>query len=219
MRLTELLRGIEIQERIGLINFDCEIVGIYTHSKQSMPNGLFVCLEGGKTDSHLCVAEAVKNGAIAIVAERKTDASVPQIIVKDTRFALAKLASFFYGEPSKRLKMVGISGTNGKTTTSYMFAEICKQAGKNVGVIGTLGVRYGSKIIKTNLTTPDSVFLQKTLADMLHAGVEYVVMEVSAHALYYEKIGDISYAACIFTNLTQDHLDFFRDMQEYKQAS
>lgn len=218
MRLTELLRGIEIQERIGLINFDCEIVGIYTHSKQSMPNGLFVCLEGGKTDSHLCVAEAIKNGAIAIVAERKTQASVPQIIVKDTRFALAKLASFFYGEPSKRLKMVGISGTNGKTTTSYMFAEICKQAGKNVGVIGTLGVRYGSKIIKTNLTTPDSVFLQKTLADMLHAGVEYVVMEVSAHALYYEKIGDISYAACIFTNLTQDHLDFFRDMQEYKQA-
>lgn len=218
MRLTELLTGVEIQEKIGLANFDCEIVGIYTDSKAYMPNGLFVCLEGGKVDSHFCVAEAIQNGAIAIIAERNTMASVPQIIVKDTRFALSKIASLFYGEPSKSLKIVGVSGTNGKTTTSYMFAEICKQAGKRVGIIGTLGVRYGAKTIKTNLTTPDPVFLQKTLADMLRCGVEYVVMEVSAHALYYEKTGDMQYAACIFTNLTQDHLDFFKDMQEYKQA-
>lgn len=218
MRLTELLTGIEIQEKIGLENFDCEIVGIYTDSKAYMPNGLFVCLEGGKIDSHFYVAEAINNGAIAIVAERKTQASVPQIIVEDTRYALAKIASFFYGEPSKRLKMIGISGTNGKTTTSYMFAEICKRAGKKVGIIGTLGIRYSGKNIKTDLTTPDPVFLQKTLADMLYCGVEYVVMEVSAHALYYDKTGDMIYAACIFTNLTQDHLDFFTDMQEYKQA-
>lgn len=218
MRLSKLLEGIRVKERIAGEEFDCEIVGLHTDSRKNMPNGLFICLEGGKMDSHLCVAEAIKNGAVAIVAEKKTTASVPQIIVKDTRQALGALASVFYGEPSKKLKMVGITGTNGKTTTSYMLAEIWKKAGKKVGVIGTLGITYGRKKIKTDLTTPDPILLQKTLADMLFCGVEYVVMEVSAHALYYKKTAGIVFAVGIFTNLTQDHLDFFEEMQAYKQA-
>lgn len=218
MRLLKILEGIRIEEKIAANDFDCEIVGLHTDSRKKMLGGLFICLEGGKTDSHLCAAEAVKNGAVAIIAEKKTAVSVPQIIVKDTRQALGEIASFFYGEPSKSLKMVGITGTNGKTTTSYMIAEIWKKAGKKVGVIGTLGISYGNKKIKTELTTPDPIFLQKTLSDMLYCGVEYVVMEVSAHALYYKKVAGISFAVGIFTNLTQDHLDFFEKMSAYKAA-
>ena len=218
MRLKKLLEGIDDKELFIYGDLEIEIAGIYTDSRVSMPNGLFVCLEGGKTDSHLCVAEAVKNGAVAVVAERKTETTVSQILVRDTREALGLLASAFYGDPSKQMKIVGITGTNGKTTTSYMLAEIWKRAGKKVGVIGTLGITYGRKRIKTELTTPDPVCLQKTLAEMLLSGVEYVVMEVSAHALYYKKTAGIRYAACVFTNLTQDHLDFFENMEAYKQA-
>lgn len=218
MRLSELLEEIKDKEVLSLDNVEAEIGGIYTDSRVSMPNGLFVCLDGGKTDSHLCVAEAVKNGAVAVVAEKKTEANVLQILVRDTRETLGVLASAFYGNPSRKMKIVGITGTNGKTTISYMLAEIWKQSGKKTGVIGTLGITYGRKKIKTDLTTPDPVFLQKTLSDMLYSGVEYVVMEVSAHALYYKKTAGIRFAACIFTNLTQDHLDFFETMEAYKQA-
>lgn len=218
MRLDKLLEGIENEKFYSSGSLDMEIAGIYTDSRVSMPNGLFVCLKGEKTDSHLCIAEAIRNGAVAVVLEDEKEISVTRILVRNTREVLGALASAFYGNPSKKMKIVGITGTNGKTTTSYMLAEIWKQAGKRFGIIGTLGVIYGKKKIKTDLTTPDPVFLQKTLANMLLCGIEYVVMEVSAHALYYRKTTGIRYTACIFSNLTQDHLDFFKNMETYKQA-
>lgn len=218
MRLSKLLEGIQYTQMISDVTFDCEIVGLYTDSRQSMPNGMFICLDGEKTDSHLCVNEAVQNGAVVVVAERKTSATVPQIIVPDTREAVGLIAATFYQNPSRDMKIVGVTGTNGKTTTSYMLAEIWKQSGRKVGVIGTLGVSYANKKIKTDLTTPDPIFLQKTLSDMRSCGVEYVVMEVSAHALYYKKTAGIRFTACVFTNLTQDHLDFFDGMDAYKAA-
>ncbi len=217
MLLSKLTEDIEIIE-IAYENerWDREIAGLTADSREVMPEGLFVCLTGGKTDGHAYASEAVKNGAVALVTERKLEQPVPQVIVKDTRLALALLASAFYGEPSERLKIIGVTGTNGKTTTAHMLAAALKAGGKRVGLIGTLGVSYGDKNYSSGLTTPDPVFLQKTLAEMFVCGVEYVVMEVSAHALHYNKTAGLRFVACIFTNLSQDHLDFFSTMKAYE---
>ncbi len=209
-----------IQEKVlwGAVEKDLQIEEICADSRKKMSNGLFICLRGNKVDSHTCVKQAFRNGAIALVAEEKVDVPLPQILVKDTREALSILASCFYGNPSSAISVVGITGTNGKTTTAHMLAEIWRKAGKKVGIIGTLGISYGKKKISADLTTPDPIILQETLANMRSAGVECVVMEVSAHALYYKKTAGVTFKACIFTNFTQDHLDFFQTMQDYKIA-
>lgn len=216
MRLGKLAES--IQTKIIGADAELDIVALNTDSRKKVDNSLFVCLVGGSVDSHELVNEAVKNGAVAIVAERSVQASVPVLLVENSRKALGELASTFYGEPSQRLKIIGITGTNGKTTTSYMLSSILQETGKKVGIIGTLGAVYGRKCVQTELTTPDPIALQELLADMLICGVEYVVMEVSAHALFYKKTQGITFAACIFTNLSQDHLDFFENMEAYKQA-
>lgn len=220
MRLSELIHDIKIMENIdeeAIKNVD--ILSLSTDSRKKTPNALFFCLSGGRTDSHAYAAQAVKNGAIAVLAERRIeDISVPQILVKNSRKALAEISATFHGNPSQRLKVIGITGTNGKTTTTHMLAAILKNAGKNVGIIGTLGVSFLNQTRNSDLTTPDPIELQRTLAEMWLYGVEYVVMEVSAHALFYHKVSGMHFAACIFTNLTQDHLDFFSSMQTYKEA-
>ena len=216
MRLSKLVAGIK-----GQIVYDGdwerEIVALSTYSKDKTVSSLFVCLRGQK-DGNDYAEEAVKNGAVAIVTEKKLAVSVPQILVEDAREALALLSGVFYGEPSRSLQVIGITGTNGKTTTSYMLSSILAMAGKRVGVIGTLGVRYAGREYPCDLTTPDPVFLQKTLRDMVDCGIEYVVMEVSAHALYYKKVAGVLFCACIASNVTQDHLDFFADMNAYAKA-
>jgi UDP-N-acetylmuramoyl-L-alanyl-D-glutamate--2,6-diaminopimelate ligase len=179
---------------------------------------MFFCLTGGKIDSHIFAHDAQAVGAAAVVCERELELDIPQIIVPDSRQAMSLMAAKYYGNPAERLKIVGITGTNGKTTVSYMLSSILQRAGKNTAVVGTLGIYYGKKQIAPELTTPDPIFLQKTLADMVKCGVEYVVAEISAHALYYKKDAGITYAACIFTNFTQDHLDFFDNMKNYKEA-
>ena len=211
---------LKLSEAVGgeLVGEDVEVFSLNVDSRKRVENSLFICLVGSNTDSHGYAAMAKKNGAVALVVEHVVDVPLPQVVVPNTRIALGKIASTFYGEPSKSLKIVGITGTNGKTTTAQMLASIWRAAGKKVGVVGTLGVEYGRKRFATQLTTPDSIELQKTLADMLISGVEYVVMEVSAHALYYNKVEGIHFAACVFTNLTQDHLDFFPSMKEYGDA-
>lgn len=219
MRLSKLLQGIEkVNIVYGEKDWEREIIRLTTDSRGENQDGLFFCLTGGKTDAHAFAAEAIRRGAAAIVVERVLQVDVPQIVVNDSREALALMSATFYGNPSENLKVIGITGTNGKTTTSYMLAEILKEAGKSVGVIGTLGVRFGECVSECDLTTPDPIPLQKTLAEMFLRGVEYVVMEVSAHALYYKKTAGVRFTACIFTNLTQDHLDFFGDMTAYKKA-
>ncbi len=197
---------------------EVEIDGLCMDSRALKKGELFFCLNGSKIDGHCFVKSAEKLGASAIVCERELDSNLLQIIVKDSRSALSLLSSQFYQNPSNKMKVVGITGTNGKTTTANMLAEIIKSAGKKVGVIGTLGIFYDEKILPPSLTTPDPIFLQKTLAEMERSGVEYVVMEVSAHALYYKKTLGIQFDVAIFTNFTQDHLDFFASMKEYKKA-
>ena len=218
MRLTELIKEINGEICFNGKDIEREIHTIQVDSRKRVESGLFVCLKGEKTDSHVKAIEAIQNGAIAIIVEKRLQVSVPQILVPDSRVALGQVASKFYGEPAKSMKIIAITGTNGKTTTSYMLSSILEQEGKKVGIIGTLGVRYCGEHYPSVLTTPDPIDLHKTFAEMRAKGVEYVVMEVSAHALYYKKTAGIEFTACIFTNLTQDHLDFFKNMQAYKES-
>lgn len=214
MRLSKLMKRLEINYE----GEEREIFSLFTDSRKTAASGLFFCLSGQNADSHNLAQEAVKNGAVALVAEREVQADVPQVIVKDARKALAILSSEFYGNPTEKMKVIGVTGTNGKTTTTHMLASILEKAGKKVGIIGTLGISYGEKRYPADLTTPDPIVLQERLADMFLCGIEYVVMEVSAHALYYHKTAGVRFSACIFTNLSQDHLDFFQTMDSYKQA-
>ena len=223
MRLGRLTDGVKIKEIYadkiaGKEVFDLEIGGLSIDSRLCRGGELFICLSGGENDSHVFARQALKNGAVALVTERRLPLSAAQIVVENSRVATSLLAAKFYGEPSKKLKIIGVTGTNGKTTVSYMIASILKSAGKSVGVIGTLGIIYANKRIAPELTTPDPVFLHEIFADMVALGIEYVVMEVSAHAQHYNKIAGLSFAACIFTNFSQDHLDFFKDMETYKTA-
>ncbi len=216
MLLGELLQRINYERTVSLR--ETKICGIGTDSKHILPGDLFVCFAGGEHDGHDFAAEAVAAGAAALVVERELPIHVPQIVVRDGRRAVAAIAAAFYDHPERRLKIIGITGTNGKTTTAHMLLSVLTAAGKNCGLIGTLGIRYANKEIAPELTTPDPAFLYKILADMCALEVEYVVMEVSAHALYFGKTEGIVFEAGVFTNLTEDHLDFFSTMEDYAAA-
>lgn len=218
MRLSKLFGAVENGKVIAEGEWDREVAVLFEDSRQQVSNGLFFCFKGTNFDGHAYAKEAIKNGAIALVTERQLFVEVPQIIVENVRETLAVLASVFYCNPSEKMRVIGITGTNGKTTVSYMLASILQAANKRVGIIGTLGISYGKTHIASHLTTPDPIQLNSVLSDMYMRGVEYVVMEVSAHALYYKKTAGVAFAACIFTNLTQDHLDFFNAMPAYRDA-
>ncbi|MBD5632082.1 MAG: UDP-N-acetylmuramoyl-L-alanyl-D-glutamate--2,6-diaminopimelate ligase [Clostridia bacterium] len=217
MKLSELLKYIEAKEIIG--KTDMEISGLCTDSKSVEDGDLFFCYEGKNHDSHGDIAEITDCGAVAVVCERKIEnCKITQIITENGRAQIALAARAFYGFADKKLKIVGITGTNGKTTTTYMLASIFKSCGKPAGVIGTLGISYGDKFIAPELTTPDPVYLHSVFADMVKSGVEYVFMEVSAHALYFDKIEGLTFEVGVLTNCTQDHLDFFGNMQDYSNC-
>lgn len=216
MLLGELLQQIGHERTL---NFrDADIRGIATDSRHVLQGDLFICFAGGEHDGHDYAAEALAAGAAALVVERELPLGAPQVVVRDGRRAVAEIAAAYYGRPERKLKMVAVTGTNGKTTTAHMLASILSAAGRACGNIGTLGIRYADKELAPALTTPDPAFLYKVLADMVASDVEYVVMEVSAHALHFGKTEGIPFAAGIFTNLTEDHLDFFPTMEEYAAA-
>ena len=216
MKLGELLNYIEPIEVFG--DSDTEICGLCADSRKIKEGDLFFCYDGEKYDSHEFAANAVKYGASVLVCERKLNIDIPQIVVKDGRSAIANIARAFYKFPDKSLKLVGVTGTNGKTTTTYMLESIFKAAKRRVGVIGTLGISYAEKFVTPDLTTPDPIFLYSIFADMVNCGVKYVFMEVSAHAIYFNKIAGLNFEVGIFTNCTQDHLDFFGNMQDYAEC-
>ena len=216
MKLSTLLNSIPYIRIVG--DAEAEVTGICTDSRKARGGDLFVCYAGERADSHVYAAEACQKGACAVVCQRELDVPVPQAIVADGRAAVAPLARAFYGYADKKLKIVAVTGTNGKTTTTYMLRSIFAENGNKTGIIGTLGIFYGDTFIAPELTTPDPVFLHGVFADMAACGVEYVFMEVSAHALYFGKTAGLNFDAAIFTNLTRDHLDFFKDMQSYARA-
>ncbi len=216
MKLSELIKEIQCESVRG--SGETEISGIATRAETVSQGDLFVCYNGVNRDSHDLVQKAIQNGAAAIVCEREVKCDLPTVTVTDGRRAVTELARAFYGYADKKLKIVGVTGTNGKTTTTYMLKSIFDKNSNKTGIIGTLGIAYGDIFISPELTTPDPIFLHRVFRDMVNAGVEYVFMEVSAHALYFDKIRGLYFEAGIFTNCTQDHLDFFKDMQSYAEC-
>ncbi len=205
---------------------DTEITKIETNSESVTDGCLFICIKGTKFDSHTLIRSVLARGASAVIAQYGADVGdalgLPIIFVRDTRAAMAHLYAAYYGNPQKRLKFIGITGTNGKTTTSKMLYEILLSAGKSVGLIGTVGSisRSGKIDIRSanglaNMTTPDPAELYKILSVMAEDKVEYVVMEVTSHALALRKVAPIFFDYALFTNLSQDHLDFHGDMEAY----
>ena len=216
MKLSQLIKTTVCESARG--DMDVEISGLATRAESVCEGDLFVCYKGMSHDSHDYAIKAIKNGAVAVICEREMDVDVPVVTVEDGRRAITELARSFYGYADKKLKIVAVTGTNGKTTTTYMLKSIFDKNASKTGIIGTLGIAYGDIFIAPELTTPDPIFLHRVFRDMVNCGVEYVFMEVSAHALYFDKIRGVHFEAGIFTNCTQDHLDFFKDMQTYAEC-
>lgn len=216
MKLSELIDGLNYKEIIG--NIDVDIKNITFDSRETSKGCLFVCLTGEKSDGHDFCKYAEQYGAVAIVCERKVDCGITQILVDDSRSALAVFCEKFYSNAHKKLKIIGVSGTNGKTTTTFLIKHILEGFGVKCGLIGTLGVFYDGEEYESALTTPDPTYLNKIFYDMAQKGVSVVVMEVSAHAIALKKIEGIEFETGIFTNLSQDHLDYFGSMDEYAKV-
>ena len=203
---------------------ELNIKAVNYDSREVEPGSAFVCIRGVANDGHDFARSAALRGAVAVVAESESAVAdlpthVTKVFVPDTRLALALVADEFYGHPSREMMLVGITGTNGKTTVAHLVADLLREAGyKSVGIIGTLGAATEKTYYDTGRTTPESLDLQRLLADFLDGGSEAVVMEVSSHALAQQRVAGCAFDAGIFTNLTQDHLDFHGDMEEYFAA-
>jgi len=200
------------------LNPDPEISSLHFNSREVQPGGLFIAIPGLKFDGHEYIDSAISQGATAVISQKPLAKTVWNIEVENSRKALAILSSQFYGNPSGKLKIVAITGTNGKTTTAFLIEKILLQAGLSVGVIGTLNCRYGRKVFDLSMTTPESLDLHRILADMLADGVTHVVMEASSHAIFLNRIDACWMDVAVFTNLTQDHLDFHGNMEDYWQS-
>ncbi len=207
---------------------ECDISSIHYRAQDVQPGGMFVAIEGRTADGHDFIGQAMKKGAVVIVLQKEPEKSllssdfagaangIPIMIqVPDTRRALADLSACFFNYPSERMYLIGVTGTNGKTTVAYLIESILLRAGFNVGVIGTINYRYANKTFPNPMTTPESLDLQRTLLEMLRAGVTHVVLEASSHAMDLYRIKGCWFDAAVFTNLSQDHLDFHGDMQSY----
>ncbi|MBB3127359.1 UDP-N-acetylmuramoyl-L-alanyl-D-glutamate--2,6-diaminopimelate ligase [Paenibacillus rhizosphaerae] len=216
MKLNELASALTTAQIIG--DGDITITNIQVDSRKVAPGDLFICLPGHTVDGHDYAGQAAEKGAVALVVERKLDIDLPQIVVKDCRFAMAVLADAFFGSPSSHMKMIGVTGTNGKTTTTYLIEKMMSDQGVNTGLIGTIQMRYGGRTFPMSGTTPEALELQRSLDDMTANGVECCVMEVSSHALEQGRVKGTDFRTAIFTNLTQDHLDYHKTMEEYRAA-
>lgn len=201
-------------------SWDVPVRGIVYDSRRVEPGFLFVCIEGFHVDGHLYAEEALKNGACCLVVQRPLPLppETTCVQVADTRSALAVLAANYYDHPSRWLRMIGVTGTNGKTTTAYLIESILKASGKHPGLLGTISNRLDQENFETNHTTPEAVELQELLACMRKRCADYVVMEVSSHALALERVKECAFDVAVFTNLTQDHLDFHGDLGHYLRS-
>lgn len=216
MKLFYLIKGLKCR-MVGNLNID--VKALCHKDSDATKNSLFFCLSGKTHDGKAYVDSAIKNGAVAVVVEQELSGlGVTQIIVKDSRKAMSIMSANFYGCPAKRLKIVGVTGTNGKTTITHVLKQLFEYFGKHVAVVGTNGVVFSGKTHETGMTTPDPIELHRFFKDMVKKNIEYVFMEVSAHALDLKKVEGIVFDAMIFTNLTEDHLDYFKTMEKYFEA-
>ena len=222
MRLSRLIGTIEAKQwgvpknPSSKVESDPEITSVHYRSQTVLPGGIFIAIKGFSADGHQYIDDAVSRGAKALIVEQDVEVARAVVVkVADTRKALAVISSRFYEDPSTKLCLIGVTGTNGKTTITYIIENILKKAGLNVGVIGTINYRFGGKTFDNPMTTPESYELQNILAQMLQNGVSHVVMEVSSHAIDLCRVDECWFDVGVFTNLTQDHLDFHKDMETY----
>ena len=217
MKLQALLQGLEILQLHA--DDQMEITGVQYDSRQVTAGNLFVAVSGFQTDGHKYIEKAAQSGAVCTVCERKPETDIPYVLVPDARAALAALGANWYGHPADSMCMIGITGTNGKTTSTYLLKHILeKTVGAKVGLIGTIQNMIGERVLHTERTTPESIELQKLFAEMKEAGGTHVIMEVSSHALVLHRADQIRFAVGVFTNLTEDHLDFHKTMDAYCEA-
>ena len=217
MKLTQLLHNVEVLAIHADENTD--ISGIAFDSRKVQPGDLFMAVSGFATDGNRFIPTAVEKGATVIVTAKAPEQSVPYVLVENDRLAMAQIAANFYGEPAKKLCMIGVTGTNGKTSVTLLVKHILETVrGVKVGLVGTMENLIGRESVPTERTTPESPDLQALLARMVASGCTCCVMEVSSHALALERVGGVHYDVAAFTNLTEDHLDFHKTMEAYCQA-
>ena len=217
MKLSEVVCGTEIIGRYG--NMEVDIKDIVYDSRKVSPGSVFICITGFKADGHKYIEDAVKMGAAAVIIEKDIEVEgITVIKVKDTRKSMSIIGSNFYQHPTNTLKLIGITGTNGKTTTTYLIKSILEQAHKKASTIGTISIKIGDEEVSSSRTTPESVELQRLFKEMLDKDMEYSVMEVSSHALDLGRVDNCSFRIGIFSNLTQDHLDYHKNFDNYREA-
>jgi UDP-N-acetylmuramoyl-L-alanyl-D-glutamate--2,6-diaminopimelate ligase len=216
MDLERLVAALEPMEVLGRPS--AEVRDLVYDARVVQPGALFFAVPGERADGHDHAPEAVEHGAVALVVERPLDVPVPQIVVRDSRAAMAPAADVFFGEPTRELEVVGVTGTSGKTTTSFLLFAILAAAGRRPGLLGTVEARVGGERRGVVRTTPEAIDLQRTFREMLDAGDRSCAMEASSHASVLHRLDRVRFAVLVFTNLSQDHLDFHGDMESYFEA-
>jgi UDP-N-acetylmuramoyl-L-alanyl-D-glutamate--2,6-diaminopimelate ligase len=221
MKLIQLLQGIEVLQTLG--NTDIEVNGIQSDSRRVVPGNIFVAQVGTTVDGHDYIEQCVEKGASAVILENA--AHIPSeskgavyILVKNSDEALGKMAHIWYGEPSKSLKLIGVTGTNGKTTTATLLYKLFKRLGEKVGLLSTVVNYVNDEAIVATHTTPDALSLNALLAKMVEAGCTYAFMEVSSHAIAQQRIAGLEFAGALFTNLTRDHMDYHKTFDHYRDT-
>ena len=217
MKLSDILKNIPTVSVHA--DMDLEITGVSYDSRETKPGDLFVAITGYASDGHRFIPAAVENGAKAVLCERAPETEIPYVTVASARAALAQAGANWFGHPAEGMTVVGVTGTNGKTTSTYLLKTVLeKTVGAKVGLIGTIQNMIGEEIVPTERTTPESFELQRLFAQMRDAGCTHVLMEVSSHALVLHRVDCIPFRVGVFTNLTEDHLDFHKTMEEYRKA-
>ncbi|KGX93265.1 UDP-N-acetylmuramoylalanyl-D-glutamate--2,6-diaminopimelate ligase [Pontibacillus halophilus JSM 076056 = DSM 19796] len=217
MKLVDLMATLQVYELTKPIQH-INITGIEMDSRAVEENNLFICIDGFTVDGHNFAEQAVQKGACAILAERPLDVSVPVMLVKDTKKAMAVLANTYYNQPTQSLRLFGVTGTNGKTSVTYLLESIYKTHEEKTGLIGTIQMKIGDETREVKNTTPDALALQRFFKEMVDEGVQTAFMEVSSHALSMGRTFGCDYDIAIYTNLSQDHLDYHDTMEDYLKA-
>jgi UDP-N-acetylmuramoyl-L-alanyl-D-glutamate--2,6-diaminopimelate ligase len=216
MDLERLAAALQAVEVVGTARLD--VLDLAYDAREVAPGALFFCVRGERADGHDFAEQAVENGAVALVVERRLPLDVPQVVVRDSRAAMAPAADEFFGRPTEELQVAGVTGTSGKTTTAFLLYAILAAAGRRPGLLGTVEARVGGERRGVMRTTPEAIDLQRTFREMLDAGDRSCAMEASSHASQLHRLDRVRFAVLVFTNLSQDHLDFHGDMESYFQA-
>lgn len=216
MKLDDLLHALFTYKQMGEGN--PEITSVESDNREVQAGSLFVCIPGYTVDGHDFAKDAVNKGAVAIISEKEMDLTVPVIVVKDTHRALAEIANHYFQNPTEAFSLIGVTGTNGKTTVSHLIEKVHRDQHQKTGLIGTINIKIGDEEFETKNTTPEPLLLQKQFAKMREQNVDTAVMEVSSHALTLGRVRGCDYDIAVFTNLSQDHLDYHGTMAEYRQA-